>query len=471
MHRPSSGGRRVPRVARTVRKGKSHTDREGDGEYRVEQRKLRRKGARAVAEAQQRRQQLLAHPVDGRRVERRGEPEPRAAQGAGERREEHRPGDDDEHVKGEPAGERRELRGAPLAGRDAEQHPTGRRVGREHPPRLVQREAGDRAGRGRRGEEAAAYAGAQYAGRRRRAIDYGQALPLRGRLLVERGGERRQRHGGKEAPAADPLKGDSPRRACRVRPAGYLCRMMPSTADRPSATPRSAEHARILVVEDRPEVLDVLQRVLADAGYEVHTATDGDAAVAAALDLTPDLVVLDVGLPKQDGFHVTAELRRRGFRAPVLLLTVRGAVSDKVTGLEAGADDYLAKPFDYDELLARVRALLRRAAFRADEVVLRVGDLTLDPMARAVTRAGQPVPLTQKEYALLEYLVRHAGHAVTREQISEQVWKSPFDPSTNIVDVYINYLRKKLDAAGTGPLIQTVRGVGYELRAAADAEA
>ena len=247
--------------------------------------------------------------------------------------------------------------------------------------------------------------------------------------------------------------------------------MMQSIADRPNAESQPADHARILVVEDRPEVLDVLQRVLADTGYEVHTATDGDAALAAALDLTPDLVVLDVGLPKQDGFSVTTELRRRGFRAPVLLLTVRGAVSDKVTGLEAGADDYLAKPFDYDELLARVRALLRRAAFRADDALLRAGDLTLEPLTRAVTRAGRPVPLTQKEYALLEYLVRHAGHSVTREQISEHVWKTPFDPSTNIVDVYINYLRKKLDAPGAPPLIQTVRGVGYELRAAVDAEA
>ena len=239
---------------------------------------------------------------------------------------------------------------------------------------------------------------------------------------------------------------------------------MQSIADRSRATPRSEQQARILVVEDRPEVLDVLQRVLADSGYDVHTATDGDAAVATALDLTPDLVVLDVGLPKQDGFSVTAELRRRGFRAPVLLLTVRGAVSDKVAGLEAGADDYLAKPFDYDELLARVRALLRRATFRADDALLRAGDLTLDPLTREVTRAGRPVSLTQKEYALLEYLVRHAGRSVTREQISEQVWKSPFDPSTNIVDVYINYLRKKLEVPNAPPLIQTVRGVGYVLR-------
>ncbi|MFL5578624.1 MAG: response regulator transcription factor [Gemmatimonadaceae bacterium] len=238
---------------------------------------------------------------------------------------------------------------------------------------------------------------------------------------------------------------------------------MNSTAEKTRADAR----ALLLVVEDRPEVLDILQRTLAGQGYRVRTAADGDAAVALALDLDPDLVVLDVGLPKRDGFGVTAELRRRGFRAPVLMLTARGAVSDKVMGLEAGADDYLAKPFDYDELLARVRALLRRAEMRAADALLRAGDLALDPLSREVTRAGQPVALTQKEYALLEYLMRHAGHTVTREQISEHVWKAPLDPSTNIVDVYINYLRKKLegdDAAAGGSLIRTVRGVGYELQ-------
>jgi DNA-binding response OmpR family regulator len=192
-----------------------------------------------------------------------------------------------------------------------------------------------------------------------------------------------------------------------------------------------------------------------------------DAALDAALDHGPDLVILDVGLPKRNGLSVARELRRRGFRAPVLMLTARDTVPDKVSGLDAGADDYLAKPFDYDELLARVKALLRRSSMRADDTTLRVGDLALDPVSREVTRAGQPVPLTQKEFALLEYLMRNAGRTLSREQISEHVWKHEFDPSTNIVDVYINYLRKKLDG-DSPPLVHTVRGTGYVLESRGD---
>ena len=224
----------------------------------------------------------------------------------------------------------------------------------------------------------------------------------------------------------------------------------------------SEKLATILVVEDRHEVLDVLQRTLAGSGYEVHTAVDGEAGLEMALDLAPDLVILDIGLPKQNGLQVAKELRRRGFRAPVLMLTARVSVSDRVTGLDAGADDYLPKPFDVDELVARVKALLRRAAIRADDAVLRVGDLALDTLSREATLGGRPISLTQKEYALLEYLMRHAGRPVTREQIAAHVWKTEFDPSTNIVDVYINYLRKKLDGAGV-PLVHTVRGTGYVL--------
>jgi DNA-binding response OmpR family regulator len=221
--------------------------------------------------------------------------------------------------------------------------------------------------------------------------------------------------------------------------------------------------AGILVVEDAPDVLNVLDRTLSDNGYIVNTATDGEAGLAAALDLRPDLLILDIGLPLKDGYQVARELRARGYTAPVLMLTARDTVSDKVEGLDAGADDYLAKPFSYDELLARVRALLRRSALRADQSMIKVADLVIDPFSRDVRRGNREINLTQKEYALLEYLARHAGRPVTREQISQQVWKQDFDPTTNIVDVYINYVRKKVDVDGEASLVQTVRGVGYML--------
>ncbi|MFN8572200.1 MAG: response regulator transcription factor [Gemmatimonadaceae bacterium] len=222
--------------------------------------------------------------------------------------------------------------------------------------------------------------------------------------------------------------------------------------------------ATILVVEDRREVLDVLQRTLTDNGYEVLAAADGDVALEIALDQRPDLLILDIGLPKKNGYVVARELRSRAFTNPILMLTARDTVQDKVTGLDAGADDYLAKPFDYDELLARVRALLRRAALRAEESLLRVGDLTVNPLTREVQRGNRQISLTQKEYALLEYLLKHTNIPVTREQISQNVWKQEFDPTTNIVDVYINYLRKKLEHPGEQALVHTVRGVGYVLK-------
>jgi DNA-binding response OmpR family regulator len=228
----------------------------------------------------------------------------------------------------------------------------------------------------------------------------------------------------------------------------------------------------ILVVEDRPEVLEVVRRALTSNGYHVETATDGEEGLHKALDLQPNLVILDVGLPRLDGLDVAKELRHRAFRAPVLMLTALDTISDKVMGFEAGADDYLPKPFDYQELLARIRALLRRATLRADEGTMHVGDLTLEPLARQVTRGGRPITLTAKEYALLDYLMRNAGRVVTRDQISEQVWKQPFDPASNIVDVYVSYLRQKVDDPAFGtPLLQTVRGAGYILKADDEGEA
>jgi DNA-binding response OmpR family regulator len=233
--------------------------------------------------------------------------------------------------------------------------------------------------------------------------------------------------------------------------------MQSAAATVPSAT--------ILVVEDSRDVLALIERMLTSNGFTVQRAYDGESGLAMALDVDPDLVILDIGLPKRSGLDVAAELRKRAFRAPVLMLTARDTVSDKVTGLDAGADDYLAKPFDTDELLARVKALLRRATLRADDALLRVGDLTLDPMTRQVKRGARDVALTQKEYALLEYLMKNAERTLSRELITEHVWNQESEPSTNIVDVYVNYLRRKIDIDGLPPLLHTVRGQGYVLRA------
>jgi len=217
----------------------------------------------------------------------------------------------------------------------------------------------------------------------------------------------------------------------------------------------------ILVVEDDVDLQSVLRRILEAEGYRVLRAEDGDQGVATALDFEPQLVILDVGLPGRNGHEVARELRARGFQAPMLMLTARSTVSDKVSGFDAGADDYLAKPFEHAELLARVKALLRRSAIGSQGAVMKVRDLTVDPVARHVERAGRTITLTQKEYLLLEYLVRNAGRTVTREMIGEHVWKHQLDPMTNVVDVYINYLRKKLDDGKARALIKTVRGSGY----------
>jgi DNA-binding response OmpR family regulator len=223
--------------------------------------------------------------------------------------------------------------------------------------------------------------------------------------------------------------------------------------------------ATILVVEDSPEVRDLLRRLLVASDYTVLIAADGASALDTALAEQPDLVVLDVGLPGQSGFEVAQELRRRAFNAPVLMLTARDAVIDRVTGLDAGADDYLAKPFDNQELLARVKALLRRSSIRAEDAILRVGDLVLDPLERSARRGNREIALTAKEYALLEYLMRNAGRPLSRQTITEHVWKQGFDRETNIVDVYVNYLRRKLHADNEPELLHTMRGVGYMLKA------
>jgi two-component system copper resistance phosphate regulon response regulator CusR len=220
----------------------------------------------------------------------------------------------------------------------------------------------------------------------------------------------------------------------------------------------------VLVVEDDPDLLAVLPRILSTAGYSVRTASDGEDGLNKVLDVAPAIAILDVGLPKLSGYDLARELRSLGYQFPVLMLTARVSVDDKVSGLDAGADDYLAKPFEYAELLARVKALLRRSTITAGSSTMRVRDLSVDPVSRRVERAGKVIELTQKEYALLEYLVRNVGRIVSRQMISEHVWKHDVDPLTNVVDVYINYLRKKLDEDKHNPLIQTVRGRGYLIK-------
>lgn len=219
---------------------------------------------------------------------------------------------------------------------------------------------------------------------------------------------------------------------------------------------------RILVVDDDPNILKVIQRGLGFEGFRVLTATSGEEALAAAREEAPDLIVLDIMLPGLDGIEVCKRLRG-GLKTPILMLTARDAVRDKVAGLEAGADDYLAKPFVFDELVARVRALLRRAAPEGPEV-LRFGDLTLDTGTREVSRGGRRMQLTAREYELLEFFMRHPRQVLTRDLIFQRVWGYDFLGESNVIDVHVRALREKLEADGEARLLQTSRGAGYALR-------
>ena len=219
---------------------------------------------------------------------------------------------------------------------------------------------------------------------------------------------------------------------------------------------------RILLVEDEARVAGFIARGLREQAYAVDIARDGERALYHAAVNEYDLVILDVLLPVKDGHTVCRELRSSGFRAPILMLTARDAIDDRVRGLDCGADDYLTKPFDFKELLARLRALLRRVSTLRPPVA-RVADLTLDTTSHAVQRAGRPVSLTAKEYALLEFLVLNQGRVVGREQIAQHVWDDTFDAFSNVIDVYIKRLRGKLDAGFSRRLIHTRRGEGYIL--------
>ena len=219
---------------------------------------------------------------------------------------------------------------------------------------------------------------------------------------------------------------------------------------------------RILVVDDELAVRESLRRALALEGHEVELAADGREALATIARSTPDLVVLDVLMPELDGIEVSRRLRAAGDRTPILMLTARAEVEDRVAGLDAGADDYLGKPFALDELLARVRALLRRSP--SSDEPLRFADLALDPGARTVSRNGRPIELTRTEFALLELLIRNPRRVLTRSEILLAVWGYDFGPTSNSLEVYVGYLRRKTEADGAPRLVQTVRGVGYVLR-------
>ena len=220
---------------------------------------------------------------------------------------------------------------------------------------------------------------------------------------------------------------------------------------------------RLLVVEDEKKVSGFIKKGLEEEGYAVDVASDGEEGLYMALDRVHDLIILDIQLPKKDGLQVLQGLRGENITTPVLLLTVRATIEDKVLGLDSGADDYLTKPFAFQELVARVRALLRRRV-EAEPAVLQVADLSLDPSRRIVMRGGERIDLSPREFALLDYFMRNPGRVLTRTMITDHVWDYDFDTNTNVIDVYVNYLRKKIDADREPKLIHTVRGAGYVLK-------
>lgn len=220
---------------------------------------------------------------------------------------------------------------------------------------------------------------------------------------------------------------------------------------------------RILVVEDDRRIRDLLRRGLLFEGYTVDTAEDGETALRVARESPPDAVILDIMLPKMDGLEVCRRLRSAS-NVPIMMLTARDSVPDRVTGLDAGADDYLVKPFAFDELLARLRALFRRHRLESAPDVYRYADLELNPRTRQVFRGEDSIELTAKEFDLLELFMRHPGQVLTREMIYEHIWDYDFGGESNIIEVYVRYLRTKLEATGKPRLLQTVRGVGYALR-------
>lgn len=226
---------------------------------------------------------------------------------------------------------------------------------------------------------------------------------------------------------------------------------------------------RVLVVEDERRLASMLAQHLRDLKLDVQVEEDGSKGLETALSTPFDLIILDVMLPGMDGFAVCREIRRRGQTMPIMMLSARGVIEDRVQGLDSGADDYLTKPFEFAELSARVRAHLRRQR-PAAALSLTVGDVTLDPVSRTVHRGERRVDLTQKEFALLEYFMRNVDQVLTRAMIGEHVWDFTWDRMTNVIDVYVNHLRRKLEDAGEPRMIHAVRGVGYVLRSSEHAD-
>ncbi|GLS32939.1 two-component system, OmpR family, response regulator [Mesorhizobium albiziae] len=222
---------------------------------------------------------------------------------------------------------------------------------------------------------------------------------------------------------------------------------------------------KILVIEDDREAADYLQKALSEAGHTAHLASDGEMGFAIADTNEYDVLVVDRMLPRRDGLSVIAELRAHGNTTPVLILSALGEVDDRVTGLRAGGDDYLTKPYAFSELLARVEVLNRRAGAKEVETVYRSGDLELDRLSHTVRRSGKEITLQPREFRLLEYLMRHAGQVVTRTMLLENVWDYHFDPQTNVIDVHVSRLRGKIEKGFESPVLHTVRGAGYMLKA------
>ena len=220
---------------------------------------------------------------------------------------------------------------------------------------------------------------------------------------------------------------------------------------------------RLLVIEDQVKVSGFIKKGLEEEGYAVDIARDGREGLSMALDRVHDLIILDIQLPKIDGLQILRELRDQRVASPVLLLTVRATIEDKVLGLDSGADDYLPKPFAFQELVARIRALLRRRP-DTEPALVKIADLTLDPARRMVMRGDKRIDLSPREFSLLNYFMRNPEKVLTRTMITEHVWDYDFDSDTNVIDVYVNYLRKKIDTGRNNKLLQTVRGVGYMMK-------